>query len=42
VEEFIRRFRNDRLEMNIGKVKILRLLHRIFPAIAEDMMRNDN
>jgi short-subunit dehydrogenase involved in D-alanine esterification of teichoic acids len=39
-EEFIRGFSNDKIEMNIGKVKMLRLLHRVFPALAEVIMRN--
>ena len=40
VEEFIKKFKSDHFEMNIGKVKALRLLHRIFPRFAERLLRD--
>ena len=39
VEEFIKAFENDRYEVNIGKVKLLRIIHRISPALADRIMR---
>ena len=39
-EEFMRSFEQDRYEINIGKTKILRRLHRLFPPLAEKMMKN--
>lgn len=38
VEEFIKGFENDTYEINIGKVKILRLLQRISPALANKII----
>ncbi|MCB0698547.1 MAG: SDR family NAD(P)-dependent oxidoreductase [Chitinophagales bacterium] len=35
VDEFVRGFERDKYEINIGKVKILRLLQRIAPALAD-------
>jgi short-subunit dehydrogenase involved in D-alanine esterification of teichoic acids len=35
VAEFIKAFNKDKLEINIGKVKLLRLIHRISPQIAQ-------
>jgi short-subunit dehydrogenase involved in D-alanine esterification of teichoic acids len=40
VREFIIGFKKDRFEISIGKVKFLRLLHRIWPAVAERMLRD--
>ncbi|MBD0260167.1 MAG: SDR family oxidoreductase, partial [Cytophagales bacterium] len=34
VEEFMRAFANDRLEVYVGKVKLLRLLNRLWPSLA--------
>lgn len=39
-EEFLRNFRNDQLESSIGKVKLLKALHRIWPALADRLMKN--
>ncbi|PIB36899.1 hypothetical protein BFP72_16555 [Reichenbachiella sp. 5M10] len=36
---FIRAFAKDQLEVNVGKVKLLRLLHRVVPAVAYRLMR---
>lgn len=38
-EEFIRGFRKNRFEINIGKVKLLRLINRISPSAAENIIR---
>ncbi|MGL1885402.1 MAG: SDR family NAD(P)-dependent oxidoreductase [Reichenbachiella sp.] len=40
VDEFLYAFEKDQFEINIGKVKILRLLHRLFPKMADRMMRH--
>ncbi len=40
VEEFFAGFEKDRYEMNIGKTKILRKLHRLFPKLAENIIKN--
>jgi short-subunit dehydrogenase involved in D-alanine esterification of teichoic acids len=40
VEEFWKQFQRDRYEVMIGKTKILRVLHRFLPAIAEKIVRN--
>ncbi len=39
--EFMRNFKRDRLEINIGKVKLLRLIHRISPRIADGILKNN-
>ncbi len=36
---FIRAFEKDRFEVNIGKIKLFRLLLRIFPTLAEKMLK---
>ena len=38
-DEFIGAFKKDQYEINIGKVKLLKLLNRLVPAIAEKIMR---
>lgn len=38
-EEFWDKFINDKYEMNIGKVKLLNLINRISPQIADKIMR---
>ncbi|MCJ8290400.1 MAG: SDR family NAD(P)-dependent oxidoreductase [Crocinitomicaceae bacterium] len=38
VEEFITSFKKNRYETNIGKVKMLRFLHRISPALASKII----
>jgi uncharacterized oxidoreductase len=40
VEEFIVGFKRNHFEISVGKVKILRLLHRIWPAVAERMLKD--
>ncbi|MEM6522716.1 MAG: SDR family NAD(P)-dependent oxidoreductase [Bacteroidota bacterium] len=40
-EEFIRGFEKNRFEMNIGKVKLLRMIQRISPAIADSILKNN-
>ena len=39
VDEFIEAFEKNHFEINIGKVKMLRLLHRLYPAGADRIMR---
>lgn len=40
VEEFISGFEQDKFEILIGKVKLLKLINRISPSIAEGIMRD--
>lgn len=40
VREFLIAFRKDVPEINIGKVKLLRGLHRVFPRLAERMLKD--
>ena len=40
VDEFLRNFQNDKLESNIGKTKLLRLIQRISPSLADKIMKN--
>ncbi len=40
VNEFIRAFKKDQYEINIGKVKLLKIINRISPALAERIMKN--
>ncbi len=40
VDEFVRAFANDRFEVNIGKVKLLRLISRLSPALADRILKN--
>lgn len=39
VDEFMRAFRRDRLEVNIGKVKMLRWLLRLWPGMAHNLLK---
>lgn len=39
-DEFIRAFRKDRYEINVGKVKLLKLINRLSPKLAESIMKN--
>lgn len=39
VNEFIRAFERDEYEVNIGKVKLLRIINRISPSIADSIMK---
>ena len=41
VVEFLKAVEKDRYEVNIGKVKILRLLNRIVPRLAENILKNN-
>lgn len=38
-DEFIKAFRKDKFEVNIGKVKLLKFVNRLFPALAEKIMK---
>ncbi|KXX71154.1 SDR family oxidoreductase [Flammeovirga sp. SJP92] len=40
VEEFIVCFKKDKYEVSIGKVKLLKIINRLFPSIAEKIMKN--
>ena len=40
-EEFIRGFEKNRFEMNIGKVKLLKIIQRISPAFADSILKNN-
>lgn len=40
VDEFMRAFAGDRFEVNVGKVKLLRLINRLWPALADRIMKN--
>jgi short-subunit dehydrogenase involved in D-alanine esterification of teichoic acids len=40
VDEFMRAFANDQFEVNIGQVKRLRLLNRLWPALADRILKN--
>lgn len=40
VDEFLRNFKKDKPESNIGKTKFLRVLHRAFPQIAERILKH--
>ncbi|MFN3848147.1 MAG: SDR family oxidoreductase [Spirosomataceae bacterium] len=39
-DEFIEAFKKDKYEINIGKVKLLRIINRIAPKIADLIMKN--
>ena len=41
VDEFMIGLEKDRFEMNIGKVKLLKMMHRISPAIADNILKNN-
>lgn len=40
VDEFLRGFARNRREINVGKVKLLRLVQRLSPALADRLLRN--
>ncbi len=40
VDEFMRAFERDRFEVSIGKVKLLRLISRLAPAVADRILKN--
>jgi uncharacterized oxidoreductase len=39
VDEFIRAFQNDHFEIYAGKVKLLKLINRISPSLAANIMK---
>ena len=39
VDEFIKAFKKDKYEVNIGKVKLLRVINRISPSLADRIMK---
>jgi short-subunit dehydrogenase involved in D-alanine esterification of teichoic acids len=39
VEEFIKAFERNRFEVNIGKVKLLKIINRLIPSLAERIMK---
>lgn len=40
-EEFIRGFEKNKFEINIGKVKLLKMIHRISPLLADSILKNN-
>jgi uncharacterized oxidoreductase len=40
VDEFIGNFQNNKFESNIGKTKLLRFIQRIWPKIADNILKN--
>jgi short-subunit dehydrogenase involved in D-alanine esterification of teichoic acids len=40
VREFIRDFKNDRYESYIGKTKLLKLVSRLSPKLADQILKN--
>lgn len=40
MEEFIRDFKNDKVESYIGKTKLLKMIHRVSPKFADSIMKN--
>ncbi|HED37530.1 MAG TPA: SDR family NAD(P)-dependent oxidoreductase [Ignavibacteria bacterium] len=40
VDEFLRNFKKDKFESNIGKTKLLRFIQRISPKIADNILKN--
>ena len=41
VKQFIKAYQADRYEINIGKTKLLRIIQRISPAIADRILKNN-
>jgi len=41
VDEFLKNFRDDNFESNIGKIKFFRIIQRISPKLADNMKKND-
>jgi short-subunit dehydrogenase involved in D-alanine esterification of teichoic acids len=39
VDEFMQAFEKDRYEINIGKVKLLKIINRISPCLADRIMQ---
>lgn len=42
VDEFIKAFENDVFEVNVGKVKLLKIINRLSPYIAEKIMKGNH
>lgn len=40
VEEFIKAYSKDKFEVNIGKVKLLKIIQRILPKVADNILKN--
>ncbi|MDN5203061.1 SDR family oxidoreductase [Fulvivirgaceae bacterium BMA10] len=40
VEEFVKAMKKDRFEVNIGKIKLLRFIQRLSPAMADKILKN--
>ncbi len=40
VDEFLKNFKNSKLESNIGKTKLLRVIQRISPQLADSILKN--
>ena len=40
VDEFLKNFKNNNLENNIGKTKLLRFIQRILPTLADGIVKN--
>ncbi|MEM1408243.1 MAG: SDR family NAD(P)-dependent oxidoreductase [Bacteroidota bacterium] len=40
-EEFVQGFEKNKFEINIGKVKLLKMIHRISPVIADNILKNN-
>ena len=40
VDEFLKNFKNNKLESNIGKTKLLRFIQRISPKLADRILKN--
>lgn len=40
VDEFMRNFKADKLESYIGKTKLLKFIHQLFPKLADRIMKN--
>ena len=39
VNEFLKAFKNNRYEINIHKIKLLRIINRISPKVADSIMK---
>jgi len=38
-DEFLHAFKNNRYEVNIGKVKLLKVVNRLSPRVADNIMK---
>jgi short-subunit dehydrogenase involved in D-alanine esterification of teichoic acids len=41
VKQFMKAYQADRYEINIGKTKLLRIIQRIFPSLADKILKNN-